>query len=200
MTTKTKIYTRKGDKGTTSLFTGERIQKDHPFIEALGAVDEGNSSLGIAISLLPTTDPILKNAKNQLELIQHALFDVGAALATPRRSQEIKKLEKTSFDNEATLQLENWIDDMEETLPQLKTFILPGGHPAGAVLHLARTLIRRAERKVSPLFEQHDVDQNVLVYLNRLSDYLFVLSRFVNQDLRVPETQWQPHKIAEEQR
>lgn len=194
---KIKIYTRKGDNGTTSLFTGERINKNHPFIEALGAVDEGNSSLGIAISLLPTTDPVLIKAKTQLETIQHALFDVGAALATPRRSQETQKVERTSFDSEATSQLEKWIDEMEEHLSPLKTFILPGGHPAGAVLHLSRTMIRRAERKVLPLYEQADVNQNVLIYLNRLSDYLFVLSRFVNHYLRVPETQWQPHKIQE---
>lgn len=190
---KSKIYTRTGDKGTTSLFSGERVPKDNPFVEALGCVDEGNSALGLAIALIPKETEI-NQTREQLEIIQHALFDVGAALATPRSCHETKKLEKTRFDHEASDLLEKWIDDMDAQLSPLKTFILPGGHPAGAALHLSRSIIRRAERLVTPLYEQGDVSQAVLIYLNRLSDYLFVASRFVNHQLRVPETQWQPHK------
>lgn len=190
---KTKIYTRTGDKGTTSLFTGDRVHKNHAFIEALGTVDEGNSAIGLALSLMPQNGN-LQETKDQLELIQHALFDVGAALATPRTSKESKKLEKTRFDEEAIHLLETWIDKMDTELPALHQFILPGGHPAGAALHLSRSLIRRAERCVTPLFEQADVTEAVLVYLNRLSDYLFVASRFVNHFLQVPETAWQHHK------
>jgi cob(I)alamin adenosyltransferase len=122
------------------------------------------------------------------------LFDVGAALATPRSCQENQKLEKTRFDQEAIELLEKWIDMMDTQLPPLKTFILPGGHPAGAALHLSRGIIRRAERQVIPLYEQADVTQDVLVYLNRLSDYLFMVSRFVNHLLQVPETPWEPHE------
>lgn len=193
---KQKIYTRTGDKGTTSLFSGVRVNKDDPFIEALGTVDEGNSSIGLAISLMPPNS-ILQETKIHLELIQHALFDVGAALATPLSCNQTKKLEKTRFDNEAIDLLEKWIDDMEGKLPPLHTFILPGGHPSGAALHLSRSFIRRAERCVIPLYEQADVSQAVLVYLNRLSDYLFVVSRYINHFLQVPETKWEPHKEAQ---
>lgn len=188
-----KIYTRTGDKGTTSLFSGKRVYKNDPFVEALGTVDEANSSIGLAISLMPPT-PELDKVKEQLVLIQHALFDLGASLATPLSCQESKKIEKTRFDSEAIHLLENWIDGMEGQLPALHAFILPGGHPAGGALHLARSLIRRAERCVIPLFEKEEVNQAVLVYLNRLSDYLFMTSRYVNHVLNVPETKWEAHK------
>jgi cob(I)alamin adenosyltransferase len=191
-----KIYTRTGDKGTTSLFTGQRVPKNNPFIEALGAVDEGNSAIGVAISHLPI-ESAFQPIRNELESIQHALFDVGAALATPRSCQIEKKLKKTRFNQDAIAHLEKWIDEMEGQLPPLQTFILPGGHPAGAMLHLCRSLIRRAERFVIPLYTQEDVDEDVLVYLNRLSDYLFVASRYVNHQLKVPETSWQIHKNQE---
>jgi cob(I)alamin adenosyltransferase len=192
-----KIYTRTGDKGTTSLFTGERVPKNNSFIEALGAVDEGNSAIGMAISFLPDT-PTLKVTKERLETTQHALFDVGAALATPRTTASEKKLHKTRFDHEAITLLEAWMDEMEAELPPLHFFILPGGHPGGSSLHLARGVIRRAERNVISLYENGDVVQDVFVYLNRLSDYLFVASRFINHIMGVPETQWQPHKTEKQ--
>lgn len=193
MEKKMKIYTRTGDKGTTTLFSGERIPKNTPFIEAVGTVDEGNSAIGLALSLIPKEEQF-KDARLQLEIIQHALFDVGAALATPRTCEQSQKLEKTRFGDEAIQLLERWIDDLDEQLPPLKTFILPGGHPAGASLHLSRSIIRRAERLVVPLYEQADVTQAVLAYLNRLSDYLFIASRFINQELSVPEIKWDHHK------
>lgn len=188
------IYTRTGDKGITSLFSGERVPKDNPFIEAVGTVDEGNSALGLALSLLPK-EKDFNETRSQLEMIQHALFDVGAALATPLTCHESQKLEKTRFDHEAIELLEKWIDVMDAQLPALRKFILPGGHPVGAALHLSRSIIRRAERVVVPLYEQADVTQAVLVYLNRLSDYLFIVSRFVNHKLQVPEITWEPHKV-----
>lgn len=188
-----KIYTRTGDRGTTTLFTGERVHKNNAFIEALGAVDEGNSAVGVALSCLPSIDS-LKTMKQQLETIQHALFDVGAALATPLSKASDKKLEKTRFGHEAITRLENRIDEMEKELPPLHCFILPGGHPAGASLHLARSIIRRAERDVTQLYESGEVVQDVFVYLNRLSDYLFVASRFVNHITGTTEIEWQPHK------
>lgn len=190
----TKIYTRTGDKGMTSLFSGERVPKDNAFIEALGSVDEANCAIGLALSLLPKEER-LSSTFEQLETIQHALFDVGAALATPLRCHHNQKLEKTRFDHEAIEWLEKCIDSMDAQLPALKTFILPGGHPAGASLHLSRGLIRRAERQVMPLYEQADVTQAVLVYVNRLSDYLFMASRYVNHVLAVPEKPWQPHSL-----
>jgi cob(I)alamin adenosyltransferase len=191
-----KIYTRTGDKGTSTLFTGERVKKNTSFMEALGNVDECNSAIGVALSQLPLTESFYRT-RQQLEMIQHALFDVGAALSTPRRSAEEGKLEKTRFGDEGTTLLEKWIDAMDAELPLLKTFILPSGHAAGASLHLARSICRRAERAVVPLYEQADVVQSVLVYLNRLSDYLFIVSRYVNYKLGIPETCWTPHKTTE---
>ena len=189
----TKIYTRTGDKGSTSLFTGQRIPKYDPTIEALGTVDEANSALGQALSQLPHS-PLLQSTRQELEGIQHALFDIGAALATPRSCHEERKLEKTRFNAETITMLEHGIDAMEAELPPLHAFILPGGHPAGATLHQARAIVRRAERLVVPLYERRDVTEAVLTYLNRLSDFLFVAARFVNHQLQIPETQWQPHK------
>lgn len=191
-----KIYTRTGDKGMTSLFTGERVYKDNPFIQAIGAVDEGNCMIGSSIAFIPK-EPSFDALKRQLEIIQHALFDAGAALATPRTTGTQEKIKKTRFGHEAVEQLEKWMDEMDEQLPPLKYFILPGGHPAGAHLHIARSTIRRAERLVIPLYEQHDVDEDVLVYLNRLSDYLFMASRFANHLLKIPETRWQAHLTPE---
>jgi cob(I)alamin adenosyltransferase len=149
----------------------------------------------VAISHLPN-EPIFLSLKEQLETIQHALFDLGAALATPRTTAISAKIEKTRFDSEGIVILEKAIDTMEESLPSLKTFILPGGHPAGAALHLARSICRRAERLITPIHKNADVSSDVLVYLNRLSDYLFVLSRYVNQLANCPETAWQPHKLC----
>lgn len=191
-----KIYTRTGDEGKTSLFSGQRIPKNDHFIEALGTVDEANSALGFALSLVPTEKKFI-NLRREIEIIQHALFDVGAALATPRSCHQTKKLEKTSFDDEAVKSLEKWIDAMDEQLPSLKTFILPGGHPAGAALHLARSIVRRAERLVIPLYEKGEISQSVMVYLNRLSDYLFILSRYINHLLNIPETNWHPHQLSQ---
>lgn len=188
-----KIYTRTGDQGTTSLFSNQRVPKSHPLIEAIGTIDEGNSALGFALAFLPQEERF-NETRQQVETIQHALFDVGAALATPLSCHEVKKLEKTRFDHEAIDFLEKWIDKMDSQLPSLKAFILPGGDRAGAALHLARSIIRRGERLVIPLYEEGEVTQDILIYLNRLSDYLFVLSRFINHALQMPEIQWQAHK------
>lgn len=188
-----KIYTRTGDDGTTSLFTGQRITKNDPLIEAIGTVDECNSCIGAALSFLGT-QPEWKPVRKQLEIIQHALFDVGAALATPRTTASESKVQKTRFDQDATTLLEQWIDEMQAKLPELHAFILPGGHSSGAMLHLARSISRRAERLTLPIANRADVSKHVLIYLNRLSDYLFVVSRYVNHLERVPEVQWEPHK------
>lgn len=191
---KVKIYTKTGDKGTTSLFTGQRVPKNDPFIEALGSIDECNSAIGAAVSHLPKNS-VFTPVSEQLEIIQHALFDLGAAVATPRSRAANSKIEKTRFDNEETKLLEKWIDHMESKLPELKTFILPGGHSSGALLHLARSICRRAERSSTPLREHSDVSDDVMIYLNRLGDYLFVVSRYVNYLTETPETLWQHNKI-----
>lgn len=186
-----KIYTKTGDKGETSLFSGQRVSKDDPFIEALGTVDECNCAIGASLSLLPLVarfNPL----RTQLTTIQHTLFDLGAALATPRTQASQLKIKKTRFDNEGIVLLEEWIDEMNTHLPELKTFILPGGHPSGAMLHLARGICRRAERLLIPIHKHLDVSDPVLIYMNRLSDYLFVASRTINYLNHNPETTWEP--------
>ncbi|MDP1834798.1 MAG: cob(I)yrinic acid a,c-diamide adenosyltransferase [Chlamydiales bacterium] len=186
-----KIYTKTGDAGETSLCIGGRIPKDHVVVEAIGTVDECNSAIGAAIALLPKE---LETEKEQLETVQHALFDLGAALATPLTKASEAKKKRSYFDSHAAELLEKWIDAMEEKLPKLTYFILPGGHPSAGMIHVARSICRRAERRVLPLHKQSEVAPEVFVYLNRLSDYLFVLSRYVNQSLHCPETRWEQHK------
>lgn len=186
-----KIYTKTGDKGETSLYSGQRVLKNDPFIEAIGIIDECNSSIGAAISFFPTD---LQTLKKQLETVQHALFDIGAAVATPRTRATATKLKKTRFDPESVEQLERWIDELETHLPPLRHFILPGGHPAGAMLHLSRTICRTAERFLIPLLLSQEISEHILCYLNRLSDYLFVASRFANHKLGSPEIAWEAHK------
>ena len=188
-----KIYTKTGDKGETSLFTGKRVPKNDQFIEALGTVDECNSAIGVALAHMPRSDKF-KKSREQLEIIQHALFDVGAAVATPLTSAKADKIKMTRFDGEAIQVLELWIDAMQAELPELHAFILPGGESSGAMLHLARGICRRAERVCVPLNLNGDINDDVLKYLNRLSDYLFVVSRYVNQLANSPETLWQHHK------
>ncbi|MFA6916722.1 MAG: cob(I)yrinic acid a,c-diamide adenosyltransferase [Parachlamydiales bacterium] len=190
----TKIYTKTGDAGETSLFTGKRVSKADAFIAALGAIDECNSAIGLSIAAFPK-DISFDSLREELIIIQHALFDVGAAVATPRTQAVESKLQKTRFDTEATNFLESWIDKHEHELPKLKAFILPGGHPAGATLHLARTICRRAERHAVPLYQNADITEEVLIYLNRLSDYLFVAARQINHLAGSPETLWEHHKI-----
>ncbi len=188
-----KIYTRTGDKGDTSLYTGQRLPKNDPLIDAIGTIDECNCSIGMALSFA-NKEPRLDPVKSHLENIQHALFDVGAALATPRTRSTNSKIDKTRFDHEATQQLEEWMDQIEVVLPPLHSFILPGGHPCGATLHLARSICRRAERLVVPFNKQGDVSDHILCYLNRLSDYLFMASRYVNHLMNSQEIMWEPHK------
>ena len=190
-----KIYTKTGDKGQTSLYTGQRVLKNDPLIEAIGIIDECNSSIGAALSFLPANLPQIKT---QLQTIQHALFDIGAAVATPRTRAANFKLKKTRFDPESVEQIEHWIDELETHLPPLTHFILPGGHTAGAMLHLSRTICRTAERFLIPLLLSGEISEHVLCYLNRLSDYLFVASRFVNHKLNCPEIAWEPHKSLHE--
>lgn len=188
-----KIYTKTGDKGETSLYSGQRVSKNDPFIKAVGNVDECNCFIGTALSFLGT-EKKWQPIKDQLFHIQHALFDLGASLSTPLTKSTSQKISRTRFDQDETEKLEVWIDEMESDLPKLTTFILPGGSSAGSFLHLARSVCRRAERSVVQLKKEGEISENVLIYLNRLSDYLFVLSRYVNHISNNPEIKWEPHK------
>ncbi len=172
-----KIYTKTGDKGTTSLVYGTRVAKNDPLVEAYGTCDEANSAIGLAISHMDTE---FFKEKDELDAVFHeiqtTLFHVGAELATPKDKEVKWKLTQEDIEK-----LEKWIDRFDNEVPTLTNFILPGGHPAGAGLHVARTVTRRAERAALSIGE--DVSPNVLAYLNRLSDFLFVAARLVNMRL-----------------
>ena len=182
-----RIYTRTGDDGTTSLFGGERVGKGNPRIDAYGTVDETNSIVGVARSHLEsepghdTLDPVLGD-------VQEELFVVGADLATPMDAKPVvERIEDTHIEA-----LEERIDRFEADLPDLKRFILPGGAPAGASLHSARTVCRRAERRSVEAKTSTPINEQVIVYLNRLSDLLFVLARWANREVGVQEDTWSP--------
>jgi cob(I)alamin adenosyltransferase len=179
-----KIYTKTGDRGDTSLFGGQRVPKDALRIEAYGTVDELNSVLGVVRAECqdPEVDGILGP-------IQERLFEIGADLATPR---SIERKVVRRIEEKDAVPLEKVIDGLDAQLKPLKTFILPGGARVAAQLHHARTVCRRAERVVVRLSRNEEIGEAIPMYLNRLSDMLFVLARFVNHRSGVAETRWKP--------
>jgi len=191
-----KIYTGGGDKGKTSLFSGERVPKNHERVDAYGDIDELSSLLGALAALIPEQG---QEIVEEIHQIQSDLLSAGAILATTPDSSSFKSLTKISADKSAIL--EKSMDRMDAELPRLKTFILPGGHISSAWAHIARTVCRRAERRVIGLFQQSDADndssisipehvQDLLVYINRLSDYLFVTARYCNHILGTEDVPW----------
>ncbi|MEH6759902.1 MAG: cob(I)yrinic acid a,c-diamide adenosyltransferase [Maribacter arcticus] len=188
-----KIYTKTGDDGTTGLFGGTRVPKHHIRIDSYGTVDELNSWLGLI-----RDQDIDQNSKQQLITIQEHLFTVGAILATDPEKEVLKngkqRLNITKVGAEEINFLEIAIDEMDSQLPQMTHFILPGGHTTVSYCHIARTVCRRAERISTLLFENEPFDSNVLSFLNRLSDYLFVLARKLSSDLKANEIKWVPKK------
>ena len=178
-----KIYTKTGDAGHTSLFGGDRVSKDHLRIEAYGTVDELNAFLGLAVHHCISPDLTAR-----LERVQGELFQVGADLATPAQA---KTSYITRLDEVPIQRLEKEMDEWETLLPPLTQFILPGGSQAGAVLHIARTVCRRAERRAVALSQREEINPHVIIYLNRLSDWLFMLARLANHRQNMPETPWQ---------
>ncbi len=181
-----KIYTKTGDKGETSILGGKRLQKHHIRIEAYGTVDELNAHLGLLADTIPD-----QNQVALLRSVQQLLFTIGANLASDPEKKISHDIDLFPSDIE---QLELAIDGMETELPPLKNFILPGGHAYVSYCHLARTVCRRAERTVVALSQNSEVNQLVIQYLNRLSDYLFVLARKTAKDLEVKEVVWTPRK------
>ena len=185
MVTLSKIYTRTGDKGTTGLGDGERRAKDDPRIEAYGTVDELNAALGLMVLNLGNSETTAL-----LTSLQNDLFDLGADLCVPedtsRRSSALRVTEAQ------VKKLEEHIDQMNKDLPPLNSFILPGGGVGGSWAHLARTIARRAERRISTLAKTDSINPHALAYINRLSDFLFVLSRHLNRLEETPEPLWVP--------
>lgn len=193
-----KIYTRTGDGGSSSLFNGERRSKSDLVFEALGNSDELNAAIGLARAHCETAtssgafiqSAVLQQMLPQLDTVQSRLLDIGSAIATPASTSSEKQLERARFgdDGESVLALEEWMDEMDKELPPLRNFILPSGGPAASALHLARAVCRRTERSVTPLVVAEECEPAAGIYLNRLSDYLFVAARFAAQQSGATET------------
>jgi len=188
-----RIYTRSGDDGTTSLFGGERVGKGNPRIDAYGTVDEINSVVGVARSHLDG-EPGAERLDAVLNDLQEELFILGADLATPVGAEPIvPRIQESHVE-----QLEERIDTFDSDLNPLKAFILPGGAPAGATLHSARTVCRRAERLVVQAGSSIPINEQAPVYLNRLSDLFFVLARWANKQAGIREDTWVPDSESRE--
>ena len=183
-----KIYTKTGDAGETALFGGGRVKKSHPRVSTYGTLDEANSMIGLALSFLPFE---ADRTRGRLMRVQNELFQLGAELATPDAS----KIKSALLGGSEIEQLEHEIDQMETELEPLQSFILPSGASAGSALHLARTIVRRAERECVDLTQTDPLRAEIIQYLNRLSDYLFVAARFVNHHMKKPETKWNPPRV-----
>lgn len=179
----TKIYTKTGDDGITGLWGGDRIPKDAARIHAYGTVDECNALIGIVRTLVKPGDEL----DDMLRTVQNRLFVVGSDLATP--GEKTPAIPRIGPEDSAVV--ERWIDALEEKLPPLKQFILPGGTSAAAYLHLARTVCRRAERWTVSLTASDDTHKQAVIYLNRLSDFLFVAARYANHAAGVSDHPWE---------
>jgi len=187
-----KIYTKTGDAGETSLYNGARLPKDDACFCALGDVDELNSLLGVAREFALCHVSVAKTAlPNQLERIQSLLLDLGSAIATPLDASSTQQLKRTHFDPRHVDVLEEWIDCIDQHLPRLTRFILPSGGRAASFLHLARTVCRRAERRVVSMVREGHCSESVMIFLNRLSDYLFTAARYSALMSHVPEVTYQ---------
>jgi cob(I)alamin adenosyltransferase len=181
-----KIYTRTGDAGDTALFGGGRVSKDHPRVTAYGTVDELNAGVGVAVAAVADA-----RIRERLSAIQHDLFALGAALATiPPQEDRPRPKGLPTLPTGRVPEMEAWMDAADGELPPLRAFILPGGTPGAAALHLARTVCRRAERAVVHLATLEEVDEGVVVYLNRLSDLLFTFARLENHRAGTPDVEW----------
>jgi cob(I)alamin adenosyltransferase len=177
-----RIYTKAGDNGTTGLLGGQRVSKDSPRVEAYGSVDELNAHIGHAIACLQT----LPHFCEMLQQVQSDLFVIGSELAVPVGKKPVVH----PIAEQQVNTLERWIDEIEETLEPLRHFILPGGSVGAAVLHVARTVCRRTERRVVSLFHVEPGNPHIITYLNRLSDLLFVMARAVNAAAGVQDVIW----------
>lgn len=194
-----RIYTRLGDSGQTALAGGQRVPKDSPRLEAYGAVDELNSFTGLAgmsCAELQARNPRLAELAAILKRVQHELFNLGSILATLPEDVHPKQARITEAEVE---QLEREIDAMNEELPALRSFVLPGGTRLNAELHVTRTICRRVERLLVSLSRAETIPPETVRYLNRLSDAMFVWSRWVNHTLGIPEVLWEPNEAASSQ-
>jgi len=183
-----KLYTKTGDKGQTSLLGGKKVSKSHYRIEAYGNVDELNSFVG----LLKDQNEVENRLKQQLYWIQENLFNIGSILAT---ESDFSGFELPSVTGADIKQLEVWIDKYTDELPELKNFILPGGHQAVSLTHVCRTVCRRTERSISALHEEETLDELIIQFINRLSDYFFIFARKLGAELNIAEIPWTPNSV-----
>jgi len=182
---KSKLYTRGGDAGKTSLFGGRRVAKDDPRVVAYGTIDELNSVLGVAISFIRQ-----RRLVASLQKVQNELFNIGAELASDKPVRRRRRSDAFQLGSDSTMRLEQLVDEFDAKMPPLKTFVLPSGSVAAAAMHHARTVCRRAERCVVTLSRKEKVNPEILAYLNRLNDLLFALARYLNKTARRREILW----------
>lgn len=186
------LYTKSGDDGSTGLFGGDRVSKDHPRVEAYGTVDELNAALGLAAAANDDGSEISRLHGEILEKLQSRLFDIGADLATPeanRHESKINRIEQSHID-----EAEGWIDEVDGGNEPMTSFVLPGGCELAARLHLARAISRRAERRMITLSRTGTVSTHALVYMNRVSDLLFAMARRANKEAGVADVPWVPEE------
>jgi cob(I)alamin adenosyltransferase len=185
-----KLYTRTGDDGTTGLFSGARVSKDHPRIEAYGTVDELNAVLGLVLSACEPGHRFEARLHSVVSALQSRLFDIGADLATPEGAKQQARIHR--IDDADVAEAEGWIDEFDGANPPLRTFIMPAGTELAARLHLARTVCRRAERAIISLGSIEPVGEPLLRYMNRLSDLFFAMARRANHERGRPDVPWTP--------
>ena len=189
-----KIYTKTGDKGTTALFGGTRVPKHHLRIDCYGTIDELNSYIGLIKDM-----QTIQGLKKELVKIQTDLFTLGAMLATPKEMEKLKngkeRLNIPKINEASITYIENKIDEMNNQLPPMTHFILPGGNKTVSFCHIARCVCRRSERLAVALNDEENIHDTILKYLNRLSDYLFVLARKLSKDRGSEEVKWIPKKL-----
>ncbi|MFZ4748992.1 MAG: cob(I)yrinic acid a,c-diamide adenosyltransferase [Phycisphaerales bacterium] len=189
-----KLYTRTGDDGTTGLFSGTRVAKDHPRIEAYGTVDEFNAVVGMVMAACRKDVPFEARLLEIFGQVQSRLFDIGADLATPEGANNSSKVLR--IDEHHVSEVEGWIDEVDSANPPLRTFVMPSGCELAARLHLARTVCRRAERLMVSLGQLEPVGAGPLRYMNRLSDLLFAMARQANHHAGVGDVPWVPARPA----
>jgi cob(I)alamin adenosyltransferase len=185
-----KLYTRTGDDGTTGLFGGDRVGKDDPRVEAYGTVDELNAALGLAAAACTGDRPGQVRLRELLAELQSRLFDLGADLATPQASRHRTKIVPIHAKDVSAV--ESWIDEIEEGNAEMRNFILPGGTESAARLHAARTVCRRAERRIIRVARSEAINGELVKYLNRVGDLLFAMARRANADAGVEDIPWRP--------
>ena len=185
-----KLYTKSGDDGTTGLFSGARVSKDHPRIESYGTIDEFNATLGMCSATCKADNALHRRLLDIFGRLQSRMFDIGADLATPEGANNESKIQRIG--EEHVQEVEKWIDEIDSANTPLTAFVMPGGTELASRLHLARTICRRAERQMIHLSHTEPVGSSLIMYVNRVSDFLFAAARLVNKNSDVEDVLWIP--------